>query len=538
MEDDVIVFVYKRELLEEDENEEKTGSEKEANLINYILTPVEIVEGVLKEVNGKKVFSSNNGKFKLKSIEDISAIDDELLYAFPVTVNEYNEEERDETMQYMKEEDLYKTFLMQNHSKEGEGKLKTFAFNSYSKKVFVVINPDDYDESEAVIEYDISDYAEKLDDNQRLIFRYSDIEKIEAEREEEEADPDEEYAKYPHKAIKYNQNLLYSDELYDEIRKYVLGQDQAVRTISSIFTKNQRIDSPYLKSNFILCGPTGVGKSEIFRRISKIAGVPMITEDSSEFTAEGYVGKSVISVLNHLYDAAGGDLLAAENGIIMMDEIDKKAGSRGANDLEVGRTAVVEALLKMIEGHTYEITVGRKSIYFDTSRVTFAFCGAFSGIEKYADANEESERNLIGFCRTKEGKKKDLPPEKLYNFETLHKYGLLPEFLGRNRIIPMNNLTQEDLELILKESDLSYLKMFREDLKKNTNLDFIYDDEVIKAIAKRAIELKAGARSLTTITEDMLKEINFFVGSSKAKDYSEIIVTKETLDDPKKFILR
>ncbi len=534
MKDDVIVFVYKREQIKEN----NTDDVKNIKLVHYILKPVEIVEGVLKEEDGKKVFSSNDGELNLKSIEDISAIDDEYLFAFPVTVNEYNDEERNETKEYMKEEALFKTFLMQNHSTENEETLNTYAYNSYTKKVLVVINPDDYDESEAVIEYDITDYAEKLEENQFLLFRYSDISRIEKEREEEE-EKENAYEELPHKAIKYNKKLIYSDELYDEITKYVLSQDEQIKAIATIFAKNQRINNPYLKNNFILCGPTGVGKSEIFRRISSIAQIPMITEDSSEFTAEGYVGKSLLTVLSHLYDAAGGDLKAAENGIIMMDEIDKKAGSRGANELEVGRTAVIEALLKMIEGHTYEIPVGRQKIYFDTSRVTFAFCGAFSGIEKYANEVDDSEKRLVGFRTINNSEeKKVISPNKLYNFETLRKYGLLPEFLGRNRIIAMNKLTQEDLEKILKESELSYLKLYRDYLKNEMNLEFKYDDEVIKEMAALAIKKGTGARSLTNIAEEMLQEVNFMVGSTKISDYHEVIITKDTVNDPKKYILR
>ncbi len=355
MEDDVLVFVYKREEIEDNNTEE----ERKTKFIQYLLNPVEIIEGKLKEEDGQKIFSSSDGRFTLKSIEDIDALNDELLFAFPVTVNEYDKEARKETMNYMKEELLYKTYLMQNHSTEDEETLSTYAFNSFSKKVIVVINPFDYDESEAVIEYDASELAKACKENRFQLLRYSDIERIENEKLEEE-EKESQYEATPHKAIKYNKKLIYSDELYDEITKYVLSQDEQVKSIASIFAKNQRINNPYLKSNFILCGPTGVGKSEIFRRISSIAKIPMVTEDSSEYTAEGYVGKSLTTALTHLYDAAGGDLKAAENGIIMMDEIDKKAGGRGAHDLEVGRTAVIEALLKMIEGHTYEIAVGKR----------------------------------------------------------------------------------------------------------------------------------------------------------------------------------
>ena len=543
MENDVIVFIYKREPI--DDNLKKENREKK--LFQYILEPVEIIEGILKEENGQKCFYSSDGEFYLKSIEDTNALDEEYLYAFPIIVDEYGEIDREETKDYMKKEDLFNTFLMQRLSQKEENveELKTFAYNSYSKKVIVLIDADNYDISERVIEYDITERAKKIDGNNLLLIKYSDIETLEKQKKEEESKEKKQekvkhsdrYEDNPHKAVKYNKNIIYADELYDEITRYVLRQDEQIKTIATLFAKNQRIDNPYLKGNFILCGPTGVGKSEIFRRLSSIAEVPMISEDSSEFTAEGYVGKSLTSILTHLYDAAEGDLKAAENGIIMLDEIDKKAGARGNVNMEVGKAAVIDALLKMIEGHTYEINVGRRSIYFDTSRVTFTFCGAFSGIEDYVDDKPSDNKRKIGFHSTNAKEEKIIPPERLYTYETLHKYGMLPEFLGRNRIIAMNSLTQEDLEKILRESELSYLKLYKEHLKNN-HIEFIYDDDVIKAIAEKAIKIGSGARSLKSIAEDALTEIDFLVGSKDIENYDKIIITKDTIEDPKKFILR
>ncbi len=525
MERDYLVIIYQRERLEDDKNLPE-------GVTDYVLNPLLISEGKIKEVDGEKIFSSKDGKYELKMINSTSSIDDEFSYAFPIDVTEYDAQARKETVDYIKEEELYNSHLMQSYSKDSKSPLRVIAHNKLSERVLVLINPDSYDESEAVIEYDASEYVAKLKENSMLLIGYKDIEMMQRQKEEEEIRK-QKYEFSPHKATKYSTNYVYADELYDEIRKYVIAQDEQIKKISTIFAKNQRIDNPYMKSNFILCGPTGVGKTEIFRRISDIANVPMIIEDANEFTAAGYVGRTVTDILINLYNAADGDLKKAENGIALIDEIDKKAGERGSDNMEVTKGAVIQSLLKMIEGHVYPITIGKKQIYFDTSRVTFAFNGAFSGIERYI--KKKKDDTGIGFGANLEEKKPT--KEELYNTQTLKDYGLLPEFIGRNRIIAMNELSQQDLERILKESKLSYLKLYREYLAA-LNIEFKYNKAVIEVIAKKAMELKTGARSLQSITEDALSVADFYIGSRNASQYKQLVITPKTIEDNKKFILR
>ena len=541
--DEVLVILYKRELLT-DENDtvnkdsellKKIYKDKEENKIeDYILSPIEIVEGkIITNDSGVDIFYSKDGKYELKMIDERKGINDEFVYAFPIDVGTYNDEDKKETIDFIKNEELYNTYLLQSYSKKLSEMLNTFAFNKYTNKVLALMNPYDYDESMATLIYDISEYINKIPEDKIVILTYETVEKLN-EQKEEKTEEENSYEVKPHKAIKYSNHYIYSDELYDEIRKYVIGQDEQIKTISTIFAKNQRLDNPYMKSNFILCGPTGCGKTEIFRRLSNIANVPMIIEDATEFTAEGYVGRSVTSILSNLYNAADGDLKKAENGIIIMDEIDKKASS--SNDMEVTKGAVLQALLKMIEGHTYSISVGKKQIYFDTSRVTFAFNGAFSGIEKYAQFIDKKEEPRIGFG-VKRIEKKDIDKNILYNTQTLKNYGLLPEFIGRNRIIAMNKLSEKDLERILKESNLSYLKLYKEFLK-SLNIEFKYSSKVISLIAQKAYDEDVGARSLHSIAEHALEVADYFITSSNASNYKELIITPKTIEDNKKFILR
>ena len=539
MDNETLVILYKRELLTEDndtinEDNKKLETVNDDEIINrYVLSPVEVVSGSIIEVDGIKIFYSSDNKYELKMIDEIDSLNDEFSYAFPIDMEGCDEEYINETISYIKEEELFNTYLLQTYDVKEKEMSNVYAYNKYSSKVLALINPLNYDDSLSTIIYDITDYAKTLDDKQISILRPEDVEYLEKEKEEKEKE-ETKYATTPHKAVKYSNNYVYADELYDEIRKNVISQDEQIKAISTIFAKNQRIDNPYMKTNFILCGPTGCGKTEIFRQLAKIANVPMTIEDSSEFTAAGYVGRTVTDILSTLYDAADGDLKKAENGIILMDEIDKK--SSPSKDMEVKKGAVIQALLKMIEGHTYPLVINKKLIYFDTSRVTFAFSGAFSGIEDYMDNDKPKEQPKIGFGVIKQ-EKQNINKDKLYNTETLKNYGLLPEFVGRNRIIAMNELTLEDLIRILKESKLSYLKLYKQYLE-SLNIEFQYGKNVIEKIAKKAIEEKTGARSLKTITEKALEVADYLIASSDASKYKLLKITPKTIEDNTKFILR
>ncbi len=525
MEEEVLVFLYRREKLE-DEEEISDGTD------DYILDPVDILDGNIIDVDGEKIFYSKDGQYELRKIDNINSLDDQYCYAFPVDVTGYDAQNKNDTKEYMQNDNLFQTHLMQSYHKEKNKKLYSLAHNTHEYYLLALINPDDFFESSTVLDYDATEYLQQngFDKKEKTVFilKYSDIENIE-ESKKKAKENEEKYYTTPHKAVKITTDYLYADELYDEIKKCVISQDEQIKAIATIFAKNQRIDNPYMKCNFILCGPTGVGKTEIFRQLAKIANVPMINEDANEFTAAGYVGRTVTEVLANLYNAADGDLKRAENGIILMDEIDKKAG--GANDMEVTKGAVIQSLLKMIEGHTYPITVGKRQIYFDTSRVTFAFSGAFSGIEKFV----KKKANGIGFGASAETS--ELTKEEKYNTYTLWQYGLLPEFIGRNRIIAMNDLKQADLERILKESDLSYLRLYR-DYLKGLNMEFKYNNAVVKALAAKAIEEKTGARSLQSITEKALEVADYYIGSKNGHNYKELVITPKTVEDNKKFILR
>lgn len=321
--------------------------------------------------------------------------------------------------------------------------------------------------------------------------------------------------------------IIYADDIYESTRKTVICQDDQIRAIAASIAKNQRINDPKLKDNLLICGPTGVGKSEIFRCIGKDLGIPVISEDSTEYTAAGYVGKTVTDMLYNLFLAAEGNLEKAERGIIIADEIDKKIS--GDSQHEVYTTAVLDALLKMSEGHKYHVENKNCQFDIDTSFITFVFSGAFSGIEKF----NERKRSL-GFT-TPDQELEAIRTINSYTDQNLIKYGLKPEFLGRNKVIVMNSLDVPDFCRIITESNKSILLLYKY-LFEDIGVRLIYDQSCIEAIAKKAKELGVGARSIKKIVEKAFEVINYRLFSKG--QYSEVIISPETFEDNTQFILR
>ncbi len=523
----VLAILYKRvdadddEELLDDENSEKE-SDEEDSMRHFILTPLEIVDGYETEVNGHKVFVPKNSNYsKLYMINDPLSIDEKFTYAFPLHVDDYTDSDKRILIRSLKNDRLYNVMLFQNFKKDTTDELETYTIDYLRKEnVMFIVDPNNYDETESMLEVDIDALRTNNPHAEKIILRPS----------KKNTDPQtKEQAEEVNDNTKSNNGNfeIYADALYNEIKKSVCCQDEQVKEIASIITENYLSDTPDLKGNFILCGPTGVGKTLIFEILAKILSLPIVEEDSTEFTAAGYKDRTVTTVLYDLLIAAGGDVEAAQNGIIYFDEIDKKAG----NDLEVTKIAVIQALLKMIEGHVYTIHMPNgKDVRFDTSKVTFAFGGAFDGIEKYSNFNGKD----IGFGRNSITPRK----EDIYNEHTLKHYGLISEFVGRNNIIVMNSFKAAELSKLMRESDIAYLKLYRDFLLKKRNIELIYSDPTIDAIAAKAEKLGEGARGIKKVVTEALKIARYQVLSSNYRQYSQLILTPETIEDSRKFILR
>lgn len=314
------------------------------------------------------------------------------------------------------------------------------------------------------------------------------------------------------------------EEAYEKIKSRVISQDEAIKKILTLIYKSRIFKGKQKKSNILVFGPTGVGKTEIFRTIGEIFNIPVHIEDMTLYTEIGYVGKSVEDILRHVYLNANGNLELAENSILVLDEIDKKASnSRSGYDFNKGD--VLKSLLKIVEGGIFEVTIDREnSINFDTSNLTVVAAGAFSSLY-------EATNNIIGFNRNKNVTVNDI------DIKALEKYGIPIEFLGRfNSLVRMNSLNKEDFITILKRSECSVLKGFIEEFK-TLGIDLNLSERVYERIADKAISYKTGARSLNIVVENIFDDILFDVFKD-TNNIESVNINDDILENNKSYVLK
>jgi len=293
----------------------------------------------------------------------------------------------------------------------------------------------------------------------------------------------------------------------------VIGQDHAKRVISTaVYHHFMRIQNPGLglkKSNILMIGPTGVGKTLIVQAVAEMLGLPHAIGDATSLTAAGYVGADVETLLQSLVLSANGSIKNAENGIIFIDEVDKLATSTSAASVTsntVGTVEVQQALLKMIEGKKCEFGEGQrrhpieKTQTLNTENILFICSGAFTGLDTTADSLTE---NLI-------------------------RYGLIPEFIGRLPVQTiLHELTRADLLKILTEPIDAIVEQMKRILKVD-GVELVFSDCALEAVVDLAIEKKTGARGLRSILEKTLSDLFFDVPSERGK-LKKVKVTKKTV---------
>ena len=338
-------------------------------------------------------------------------------------------------------------------------------------------------------------------------------------------------------------------QIKEHLDSYIIGQDEAKTAVSvAVYNHYQRLANPNVdgveldKSNILLLGPTGCGKTLIAQTIARLINVPFAIADATALTEAGYVGDDVESIITKLLQAAEYDVEKAERGIVYLDEIDKKArrGETASGSRDVSGEGVQQGLLKLLEGSEVFVQAagGRKSPHgemfkVNTKNILFICGGAFVGIDKIVERDLNKDAGGIGFGAKAIGKKKDGLSALFQKIEPEHvqKYGLIPELVGRLPVFAaLTELTEDQLVHVLTEPKNAVVKQF-EALFKLSGVELEFTPDALSAVAARSIKRKTGARGLRGVIEANLLKTQFDLPDLARDGLARITVDRAVIEE-------
>lgn len=507
----------------------------EQNVLNYKAT--EVVEGYYED-NDDKFIDTN-----LFSYDHIINAERGKVFAFRTPINELVVKYPDKNLQEIKE------ILL----KERENIIYFLGY--YDDELFLFSKKPETGEITLEMDFDMSEFFGYLDEDSKLRklileklkdsgmdLEEEDYEEIKKElpdvimfrdpkdEKEEIAKPEEKEEVTKPELVEQENVNVNPHKLFKEIKKTVKGQDDAIKEIVTGIWENYTNEH---SNNMILVGPSGTGKTEILRQLSKRIDAPLLITTVTGMSQAGYVGGGTDEILKNLLTLTKGDVEKAERAIVVLDEIDKLAYS-GSESGKVSTDGVQNELLKIVEDGTFYVDINENGFpskcKISTKNITFIGVGAFNGM-----LTTKTERH-VGFgadITSKEITKDKIVPEDLI------KYGIKPELVGRmGKIVKLNELDLPTMKDIIKNSDKSaYISKMNLINKMGIKLDTQLEDEIVEEIAKLAITKKIGARSINNIVTEMFSNILFDI-SNPEEQYSELEISKETVTNPKKYILR
>lgn len=360
--------------------------------------------------------------------------------------------------------------------------------------------------------------------------RYKVKKKSEEEKAKERAEFDVRSIPAPH-------------QIKQQLDEYVVGQDKAKKAISvAVYNHYKRVfadnsDGVEIeKSNLLMLGPTGSGKTYLVKTLARLLDVPLAIADATSLTEAGYIGDDIESVISKLLAAADNDVDRAEHGIVFIDEIDKIAKKKNMNSRDVSGESVQQELLKMLEGSKVEVPVGGSSknmmvptTTIDTNNILFICGGAFPELERII-RERLTKNNSIGFGAEIFDADSKTEGELLskVTIEDLRSFGMIPEFLGRLPVIvTLDSLSEDFLVRILTEPKNAIVKQYKK-LFAMDEVNLLFDEEALRVIARRALEKKTGARALRAVLEEFMQDIMYEI--PKDPNIGQVTITAEYLE--------